>query len=104
MFIPVSVTNALSQAFQLIDKKPFRRLLSYLRPALGDKDIPHRTKLRGEILIRAKAVEKKIADVFKVSPYDRDLSILISRFRTYRERFRSHLTPGLPTRVTLTFP
>jgi len=53
------------QAFQLIDKKPFRCLLTYLRPALGEKDIPHRTKFQAETLSRAKAVEKKISEIYK---------------------------------------
>jgi len=58
-----------SQAFQLVDKQPFRRLLTYLRPALGEKDIPHRTKLRTEILSRALALEQKLSKVLKVSYY-----------------------------------
>jgi hypothetical protein len=48
------------KAFQLIDKVPFRRLLAYLRPSLLDKDIPHRTKLRKEILDRAKVVAERV--------------------------------------------
>jgi hypothetical protein len=58
--------------FQLIDKKPFHRLLTYLRPSLEEKDVPHRTKLLGaepETLSRAKAVEKKISEVFKASKF-----------------------------------
>jgi len=54
------------QAFQLVDKEPFRRLLTYLRPSLADKDIPHRTKLRKEISERAEAVENRIKDKLQV--------------------------------------
>jgi hypothetical protein len=48
------------QAIQLIDKGPFRRLLAYARPSLAEKDIPHRTKLRKEILDRADAVQDRV--------------------------------------------
>jgi hypothetical protein len=37
------------QAFQIVDKEPFRRLLKYLRPNMPDKDIPHRTKIKDSI-------------------------------------------------------
>lgn len=48
------------KAFQLVDKGPFRRLLTYIRPSLADKDIPHRTKLQKVIIERAKAVEERV--------------------------------------------
>lgn len=48
------------KAFQLVDKGTFRRLLTYLRPSLMDKDIPHRTKIRTEIIECAKAVEERV--------------------------------------------
>jgi hypothetical protein len=50
------------QAFQLVDKEPFRCLLTYLRPSLADKDIPHCTKLLKEISERAEAIENWIKD------------------------------------------
>ncbi|KAF5378616.1 hypothetical protein D9615_007187 [Tricholomella constricta] len=46
----------------LIDKGSFQRLLKYLRPALSDKEIPHRTKLRQEILRRAQDIEVRICE------------------------------------------
>jgi hypothetical protein len=55
------------QAFQLVDKGSFRRLLSYLRPSLLDKEIPHRTKLRTEVLERASAVEGRVKEKLQVS-------------------------------------
>jgi len=54
------------QAFQLVDKQPFRCLLTYLRPGISEKDIPHCNKLRAEIFLRAKEVENRLKDVFKV--------------------------------------
>jgi hypothetical protein len=47
-----SIFNILTtiQAFQLVDKVSFHWLLTYLRPSLLDNEIPHRTKLRMEIL------------------------------------------------------
>ena len=90
----------LSQAFQLIDKKPFRRLLTYLRPVLEEKNIPYHTKLCAEILTHAKGIEKKIADILKVFySLEEDLLLLIHKyllFRIYLENFPSRLTPGLP--------
>ncbi|KAG2116642.1 uncharacterized protein F5147DRAFT_758226 [Suillus discolor] len=37
----VELIVAEDEAFQLVDKGPFRRLLQYLRPSLSDRDIPH---------------------------------------------------------------
>jgi hypothetical protein len=50
------------QAFQLVDKGAFRRLLMYTRPSLSEKDIPHRTKVQKEILLRAHAAEVKVRE------------------------------------------
>lgn len=57
------------QAFQLVDRGPFCRLLTYCRPSLQvtETDIPHRTKLRTEILERAKIVEARVKEELKVS-------------------------------------
>lgn len=54
------------KAFRLVDKGPFRRLLTYLRPSLADKDIPHRTKIKLEILERAELVETRVKASLKV--------------------------------------
>ena len=37
-------------AFLLLDKPAFRQLIQYLRPSLSQQDIPHRTKIREEVL------------------------------------------------------
>ena len=52
----------LFQAFQLVDKGAFRRLLMFSRPSLSEKDIPHRTKIHQEILLRAHAAEVKVCE------------------------------------------
>jgi hypothetical protein len=64
-----SIFNILTtiQAFQLVDKVSFRRLLTYLRPSLLDNEIPHRTKLRTEILEQASAVEGRVKERLQVS-------------------------------------
>lgn len=49
-----------------MDKGPFRCLLTYVRPTLSDKDIPHRKTLREEILKKAKATEVQVKEILKV--------------------------------------
>ena len=64
-----SIFNILTtiQAFQLVDKVSFRRLLTYLCPSLLDNEIPHRTKLHTEILEQASAVEGRVKERLQVS-------------------------------------
>jgi len=50
----------INKAFQLVDKGPFRRVLTYLRPSLSDKDIPHRQTLRNEIINKANLSEARL--------------------------------------------
>lgn len=50
------------EAFQLVDKGAFRRLLMYTRPSLSERDIPHRTKVQQEILLRARGAEVKVSE------------------------------------------
>lgn len=52
----------LFQAFQLVDKGAFRRLLMFTRPSLSEKDIPHRSKIQKEILRRAEVAEGKVRE------------------------------------------
>jgi hypothetical protein len=61
----VELIVAEDEAFLLVDKGAFRRLLTYTRPGLSDKDIPHRDKVREEILRRAKMVESRICEHLK---------------------------------------
>jgi hypothetical protein len=56
-------------AFHLLDKPAFRQLLHYLRPTLLSKDIPHRTKIRAEILERAKQAEYKVKASLQVHSF-----------------------------------
>jgi hypothetical protein len=50
----------------LVDKGPFRRLLRYCRPSLKESDIPHRTKMREEILQRIEVAEERLRSKLKV--------------------------------------
>lgn len=54
------------EAFLLLDKPAFRDLLIYLRPALNDRDIPHRTKIREETLERAVQGESNVKAALQV--------------------------------------
>lgn len=49
----------------MIDRGPFRHLLKFCRPALSDKDIPHRHTLRAEIIHRAQIAEGKVRQNMK---------------------------------------
>ena len=54
------------EAFHLLDKPAFCQLLLYLRPTLTSKDIPHRTKIREEVLTRAVHAEFNIKEKLQV--------------------------------------
>lgn len=56
------------QAFQLIERGSFRRLLKFCRPGLSEKDIPHRHTLRAEILQRAQIAEGRVRENMKNLP------------------------------------
>ena len=58
----------INKAFQLVDKGPFRRVLTYLRPSLSDKDIPHRQTLCNEIINKANLSEARLKELLKVRP------------------------------------
>ena len=55
------------KAFSVVDKTTFRALLKYQCPKMKDSDIPHRTKLRKEILVKAGNVENRLKEHLKVS-------------------------------------
>jgi hypothetical protein len=61
-----NILGGILQAFQLVDRGPFRRLIKYCRPSLTDADIPHRMTLRKEILSRAEIVKERVKDELKV--------------------------------------
>ena len=50
----------------IVEKSSFRALLTYQRPAMSDKDIPHRTKLREEIIYKAEVAIERLKQHFKV--------------------------------------
>jgi hypothetical protein len=80
------------QAIQLVDRVAFRRLLVYLRPSLTDKDIPHRTRLRTEIVNRAKAAQESVKEKLKVRFVTRHLCvILISHHSEYTRSCIIHI-------------
>jgi len=56
------------QAFCLVDRGSFRRLLKFCRPSLSERDIPHRQTLRAEILRRARIVEGTVRENLKNVP------------------------------------
>lgn len=65
----------LFKAFLLVDKPAFRRLLLYMRPATRELDIPHRTKVREEVIVKADQYLNKLTHIFKAC-----ISISNSRF------------------------
>jgi len=55
-----------NDAFYLLDKPAFHQLIHYLRPSLTIKDIPHRTKIREEVLARAVLAKMKPKETLQV--------------------------------------
>jgi len=53
-------------AFYLLDKPVFRQLIHYLRPNLAIKDIPHRTRIREEVLAHAVQAKSKLKATLQV--------------------------------------
>ncbi|PPQ85072.1 hypothetical protein CVT26_005196 [Gymnopilus dilepis] len=56
------------QPFRIVEKSSFRALLTYQRPAMNDSDIPHRTKLREEIVYKAEVAIDRLKEHFKTIP------------------------------------
>ena len=50
------------QAFQLVDKGTFHRLLIFTWPSLSEKNIPHQTKIHEKILLRACGAEVRVRE------------------------------------------
>jgi hypothetical protein len=87
------------QAFQLVDKQPFCRLLQYLRPSLSERDIPHRTKIHDEILDHSKLGLSQVLETIAVRR-----SFLLCKFywsnclwRRSTAKCLWHLTHGHPS-------
>ena len=55
-----------SQAIRLVDRKPFRHLLLFMRPQTPEHDIPHRSKVTDEIVKRAEEAVALITSKLKV--------------------------------------
>jgi hypothetical protein len=60
-----------------VDKEPFRALLKYQRPTTKDNEIPHRQKLRDEIVEKAKDGIQRLSAHFAVSFFYLLMSVLI---------------------------
>ncbi|KAF5313763.1 hypothetical protein D9619_013714 [Psilocybe cf. subviscida] len=56
------------QAFNIVEKTSFRALLKYQKPSMKDSDIPHRTKLREEVIHKTEVVMHKLMEHFKLCP------------------------------------
>ena len=54
------------EAFNLLEKEAFRRLIIYLRPTLTDCDIPHRTKICEEVITRMVEGESNLKAALEV--------------------------------------
>jgi hypothetical protein len=65
----IIISQRITQAFQLVDRGSFHRLIKYCRPSLSDADIPHCMTLRKEILTRTKVVEERVKEELKVYVY-----------------------------------
>ena len=79
----------------VVDKGPFCQLLQYQRPSTKDNNIPHRTKLREEVVEKAKVAIQRLTEHLAVwfttfSCY----AILILCFRPYLVKSQSCLTHG----------
>ena len=97
--------NYIIKAFQLIEKGLFCHVLTYLRPSLSDKDIPHRQTLRNEIINKANLSEARLKELLKVRPIACCKRMDIhSDARMSLVRCRSPTMPGHHRSVTHTCP
>ena len=53
-------------AFLLLDKPAFQQLIQYLCPSLPQQDIPHRTKIREEVLAHTVQAESRVKVALQV--------------------------------------
>ena len=54
------------QAFSLVDREAFRRLLKFQRPSTNDRDIPHRTSVANAVHAKAHKVRDILKSLFTV--------------------------------------
>jgi hypothetical protein len=92
------------KAFQLVDKGPFRRLLTYLRPTLSDKDIPHRKVVRSEILKKVQSTEARLKEILGACDSLMISLLMLTKIipscRTFLAKSLSLLMLGHPTLAT----
>lgn len=56
------------QAFRLVERGSFRRLLKFCRPSLSEKDIPSRNTFRAEVLRHVQLAKGRMRDSMKKLP------------------------------------
>lgn len=54
------------QAFSLVDREAFRRILKFQRPSTNDRDIPHRTSVANAVHEKAHKVRVILKGLFAV--------------------------------------
>ena len=101
--IDSDLLTVIIKAFKLIDKGPFRRILTYLRPSLSDNDIPHRQTLRNRIMDKASLSQARLKKALEVRPIKYCKRWNIHLFaRMSPVRYHSPLMPGHHRSVTRT--
>lgn len=68
-FVVATYCLIIRQAFELVEKAPFRALLRFQRPQMKDSQMVHKTKLREWILTKAQDLEDRLRKYFKVGTY-----------------------------------
>ena len=91
------------QAFQLVDKPSFRRLLQYLQPSLSEHDIPHHMKIHNEILDHFKLGLSRVLETIEVRRSALPCKFCWSNHlqRQSTARCLWHLTHGHPSMAIL---
>ncbi|KDQ48995.1 hypothetical protein JAAARDRAFT_201237 [Jaapia argillacea MUCL 33604] len=64
----IELIVAEDKAFQLVDKGPFWRLLKFLKLNLTESAIPHHTKVRDEVMIKAREAQEQMKEDLKHIP------------------------------------
>ena len=83
------------QAFSLVDRAAFRRLLMYQRPNTQDTDIPHRTSVAKAIHEKAYKVTNILKELFAVSLPNLSLALSLHTYsRAYLGKYLQHWMAG----------
>lgn len=79
VLLKFTLTPRGTQAFSVVDRMAFRRLLKFQRPATKDADIPHRTSVAKAVHAKSYKVKDILKDLFAVSV----VYIVLLRLRSY---------------------